>query len=156
MAKTQYPATCVKALETLVAEFISPPKVYTFSFIVGNIIPKSVKCIHSATKKQKQPRNSGERRGYGAPHPAIKIQSPPKENVLNWKSQKIPGVAAFQSNFLQRSSILMLRRTSLYGRLCICCTLRSAYHSELLITRLVVFYRLECTSTTSKRLLPVQ
>ena len=26
------------------------PKVYTFSFIVGNIIPKSVKCIHSATK----------------------------------------------------------------------------------------------------------
>ena len=35
---------------SLVAEFISPPKVYTFSFIVGNIIPKSVKCIHSATK----------------------------------------------------------------------------------------------------------
>ena len=34
----------------LVAEFRSPPKVYTFSFIVGNIIPKSVKCIHSATK----------------------------------------------------------------------------------------------------------
>ena len=34
----------------LVAEFISPPKVYAFSFIVGNIIPKSVKCIHSATK----------------------------------------------------------------------------------------------------------
>ena len=33
----------------LVAEFRSPPKVYTFSFIVGNIIPKSVKCIHSAT-----------------------------------------------------------------------------------------------------------
>ena len=25
-------------------------KVYTFSFIVGSIIPKSVKCIHSATK----------------------------------------------------------------------------------------------------------
>ena len=24
---------------------------YTFSFIVGNIIPKSVECIHSATKK---------------------------------------------------------------------------------------------------------
>ena len=23
---------------------------YTFRFIVGNIIPKSVKCIHSATK----------------------------------------------------------------------------------------------------------
>ena len=35
----------------LVAEFISPPpKVPTFSFIVVNIIPKSVKCIHSATK----------------------------------------------------------------------------------------------------------
>ena len=34
----------------LVAEFISPPKIYTFSFIVGNIIPKSAKCIHSATK----------------------------------------------------------------------------------------------------------
>ena len=33
----------------LVAEFISPQKFYTFSFIVGNIIPKSVKCIHSAT-----------------------------------------------------------------------------------------------------------
>ena len=27
-----------------------PQKVHTFSFIVGNIIPKSVKCIHSATK----------------------------------------------------------------------------------------------------------
>ena len=27
-----------------------PPKVYTFSLTVGNIIPKSVKCIHSATK----------------------------------------------------------------------------------------------------------
>ena len=34
----------------LVAEFISPKKVYTFSFIVGGIILKSVKCIHSATK----------------------------------------------------------------------------------------------------------
>ena len=34
----------------LVAEFISPPKVYTFSFIVGSIIPKSLQCIHSATK----------------------------------------------------------------------------------------------------------
>ena len=33
------------------AEFISPPKVYTFSFILGNIIPKSVKCVHSATYK---------------------------------------------------------------------------------------------------------
>ena len=27
-----------------------PQKVYTFSFIEGNIIPRSVKCIHSATK----------------------------------------------------------------------------------------------------------
>ena len=27
---------------------------YTFSFIVGNIIPKSVKCIHSATKLKKR------------------------------------------------------------------------------------------------------
>ena len=35
----------------LVAEFIGPKKVYTFSFIVGNIIPKSVKCIHSVTKR---------------------------------------------------------------------------------------------------------
>ena len=26
------------------------PKVNTFSFKVGSIIPKSVKCIHSATK----------------------------------------------------------------------------------------------------------
>ena len=36
----------------LVAEFISPQKctVYTIQFIVGNIIPKSVKCIHSATR----------------------------------------------------------------------------------------------------------
>ena len=37
----------------LVAEFISPQKVYTFSFILGTIIPKSVKCIHSATKYSK-------------------------------------------------------------------------------------------------------
>ena len=34
----------------LVAEFTSPQKVYKFSFIVGNTIPKSVKCIHSATR----------------------------------------------------------------------------------------------------------
>ena len=27
-----------------------PPKVYTDSFIVGNMIPKSGKCIHSATE----------------------------------------------------------------------------------------------------------
>ena len=52
------------ALHNSVAEFISPQKcallvlkwvvlsqkVYTFSFKVGSIIPKSVKCIHSATK----------------------------------------------------------------------------------------------------------
>ena len=34
----------------IVPEFISPQKGYTFSSIVGKIIPKSVKCIHSATK----------------------------------------------------------------------------------------------------------
>ena len=34
----------------LVAEFTCPQNVHTFSFKVGNIIPKSVKCIHSATK----------------------------------------------------------------------------------------------------------
>ena len=28
---------------------------YTFSFIVGDIIPKSVKCIHSATKSSSSP-----------------------------------------------------------------------------------------------------
>ena len=41
----------------LVAEFISSPnlKVYTFSFIVGKIIPESVKCIHSASKFLKNP-----------------------------------------------------------------------------------------------------
>ena len=39
----------------LVAEFISPPKVYTFSFVVGDIIPKGVKCIHSATKNSLSP-----------------------------------------------------------------------------------------------------
>ena len=33
----------------LVAEFISPKKC-TFGLIVGDIIPKSVKCIHSATR----------------------------------------------------------------------------------------------------------
>ena len=37
-------------VQYFVAEFISPKKVYTFSFIVVNIIPKSVKCIHPATK----------------------------------------------------------------------------------------------------------
>ena len=35
---------------SLVAEFIGPPKVYTFGFFVGSIIPKSVKCIHSANE----------------------------------------------------------------------------------------------------------
>ena len=38
-------------LEALVAEFISPQKCVLLGFVVGNIIPKSVKCIHSATKK---------------------------------------------------------------------------------------------------------
>ena len=40
----------VRKTLNLVAEFTKPPKVCTFSFIVGNIIPKSVKCLHSATK----------------------------------------------------------------------------------------------------------
>ena len=35
---------------SLVAEFIT--KVYTFRFKVGSIFPKSVKCAHSATKKE--------------------------------------------------------------------------------------------------------
>ena len=43
----------------LVAEFISHPKVYTFSFIVGSIIQKSVKCILSATKYMTLIRYSG-------------------------------------------------------------------------------------------------
>ena len=34
----------------LVAAFISPQKVYTFSSRGGERIPKSVKCTHSATK----------------------------------------------------------------------------------------------------------
>ena len=42
----------VRSWSTLVAEFISPPKVYTFSSIVANIIPKSVKCIQSVTKSK--------------------------------------------------------------------------------------------------------
>ena len=33
----------------LVAEFIGPKKVYTFSSIRDHIIPKSLKCTHSAT-----------------------------------------------------------------------------------------------------------
>ena len=41
------PQGCLQT--NLVAGFISPQNVYTFSFIAGNIIPKSVKCIHSAT-----------------------------------------------------------------------------------------------------------
>ena len=35
---------------SFLVEFIRPQKVYTFVFRVGNILPKSVKCIHSATK----------------------------------------------------------------------------------------------------------
>ena len=34
----------------LAAEFISPPKVYTFSSLEDYSIPKSVKCAHSATE----------------------------------------------------------------------------------------------------------
>ena len=34
---------------------------YTFSFIVGNIIPKSAKCIHSATKVFYSLRSKGVR-----------------------------------------------------------------------------------------------
>ena len=34
----------------LVADFISPKRVYTFSSIGGYSIPKSLKCAHSATK----------------------------------------------------------------------------------------------------------
>ena len=51
--------------KNLVAEFISPKK-YTFSFIVGNIFPKSVKCIHSATKKRTNVWHSGARYVKGA------------------------------------------------------------------------------------------
>ena len=39
-----------KALHSLSCWVHKPQKVYTFSVIVGNIIPKSVKRIHSATK----------------------------------------------------------------------------------------------------------
>ena len=46
--------TDIMSCSNLVAEFISPKKVYTFSFIVGSIIQKSVKCIHSATKARKK------------------------------------------------------------------------------------------------------
>ena len=41
----------LRAYKGLVAEFISPTKCTLSVFIVGNIIPRSVKCIHSATKK---------------------------------------------------------------------------------------------------------
>ena len=39
----------------LVAGFICPQKVYTFSVLVGNITPKSGKGIHSATKISNNP-----------------------------------------------------------------------------------------------------
>ena len=37
--------------QNFVAEFISPQKCTRLVFIVGNIIPKSVKCIRSSTKR---------------------------------------------------------------------------------------------------------
>ena len=37
-------------MKFLIAEFISPKKCMLLVLIVGDIIPKSVKCIHSATK----------------------------------------------------------------------------------------------------------
>ena len=43
-----------------------PQKVYTFSFIVDNIIPKSIKCIHSATKGLRI-FGFGSRRGFRLP-----------------------------------------------------------------------------------------
>ena len=39
---------------------------YTFSFIVGNIIPNSVQCIHSATKGAPEPSFCLIRAGAGA------------------------------------------------------------------------------------------
>ena len=50
-----FPSSVSRAVVMTSFEYLScwvhkPQKVYTFSFIVGNIIPKSVKCIHSATK----------------------------------------------------------------------------------------------------------
>ena len=39
-----------RVLRVLSCRVHKPQQVYTFRFIVGNIIPKSVKCIHSATK----------------------------------------------------------------------------------------------------------
>ena len=44
------PTSLTHRVYFLVAEFISPKKCTLFRFIVGSIIPKSVKCIHSATK----------------------------------------------------------------------------------------------------------
>ena len=41
---------CLGGLLFLVAEFISPKKCTLLVIIVGNITPKSAKCIHSATK----------------------------------------------------------------------------------------------------------
>ena len=38
----------------LVAEFIGPQKVYTFSSRWDSSIPKSVKCTHSATEYRKE------------------------------------------------------------------------------------------------------
>ena len=47
-----YPFTLIghHLLRFLVAEFISPQKCTLSVLLAGNIVPKSVKCIHSATK----------------------------------------------------------------------------------------------------------
>ena len=62
----------------LVAEFISPRKVYTFSFIVGNIIPKSEKCIHSATKF----RSMYKLLGQTGRHRACGVRSAGRDRIL--------------------------------------------------------------------------
>ena len=52
-----------------------PEKTYTFRFIVGKIIPKSVKCIHSATKITDTP----------AKVASLLVQSPgPPNHTAGW------------------------------------------------------------------------
>ena len=66
----------------LAAEFISPQKVYTFSFILGFIIPKSAECIHSATKGF---RGSG----FGVSHPRGSLRTGlPQLLVHGWDRTK--------------------------------------------------------------------
>ena len=67
-----------KGLSYLVAEFIRPPKLYTFSFIVDNIIPKSVKCIHSTTKVIGVPLKGS----IGVPFKGSSRVSSPKEGYI--------------------------------------------------------------------------